>query len=871
MFHYPASPKATAILDRQTQRQVMEFASNGEDLLRQLTFSGFGSYEMNTVTEAGLQYIGAYNPSSVSNRVKQKMRLDPQIRLGLSASKAPTFTAPWMAECESRELKAIVEYTILERWMRTILHHGLRAVDFGYQVDEPLWMFGVETFSWHDDDGIEHTTDYTGYGLRALRDLHPDSLKFVLTAKTGNTVGIVQEQPSGLMDVVKDMIPIERLFHFTHGQEWGNPYGDGRLTWVYDPWYWCTVMYLFCNQYFERRAVPTAKVFMPPNTTVKDPETNVSARNPVQALAMQIQTQLKNMSVLAFESIFDPGSQGRLWDIEYLETDPRGEMFLRYIEHLQTMKLRGLLHPERISTQDAEVGSQAMAKTHKGTGNLMATSMLDDVELMMNAQVIPQWAKANSITERIRVRHCGIAEESETLFRDLLSKIVVAEQAVIEGKDLGVINGTVVGMIDAAKMLERLGIPMRDSAAYGLTDKMKATPTVAPEDQKVAASRERIDLAVITESPSAPAAATLEYDELMEMFDEWGDEVETRIAELTEPQVETLSTREKAAAAIMALLLLRSKKEDASGNVVPGDDSLKGLVYNKAMQLKPLPTIASNLPKLQAALKAQKDSGLRVTTAGNKALVAKFQRDMGSILGAKPLVAAVDQASGIKKGVAGMMNLGKDHFTHGASGGAWGIGANLRAILKGGYPGRVRGTTVDGEPVFRKRSAGILDVNVEGIAHNIENIALRAVRGAVELIRNAFGARRNLERVEGDRHLMALTDDVIAWHLHPTYTDLTLQAHLRAAYRAAMLQIAQANGMSYFVGRHPEEREEEDRSACRALDGKVATEAWWNARGEESGNASPMEMFGMGWGCRMLFFPVPEATLLKGGSPAVET
>ena len=357
----------------------------------------------------------------------------------------------------------------------------------------------------------------------------------------------------------------------------------------------------------------------------------------------------------------------------------------------------------------------------------------------------------------------------------------------------------------------------------------------------------------------------------MELFEEWGAEVEARISELTEPQEETLSTREKAAAALMALLLLRSKKEDADGATIAGDSSLVGLVYNKARQLKPLGTVAKNLPKLQTALKAQRDSGLRVTTTGNKGLVAKFQRDMGVILGEKPLVAAVDKASGVKKGVAGMMNLVKEHFTEGADGGAWGIGANLRAILKGGYPGRVRGKSKDGEPVFRRRSASILDVNVAGIAHNIENIALRAVRGAVELIRNAFGSRRNLERQDLDRQLFALVDDVIDWHLHPTYTDLTLKAHLRAAYRAAMLHIASSNGMSYFVGLHPEEREEDDRAVCRDLDGKVGQEAWWNARGEETGNASPMEMFGMGWGCRMLFWPVPEATLLKRGSPPVET
>ena len=52
------------------------------------------------------------------------------------------------------------------------------------------------------------------------------------------------------------------------------------------------------------------------------------------------------------------------YDAEYMLDDQRGAMFLIYIEHLEKMKLRGMLVPERVATQDNSTGSYGMAQAH---------------------------------------------------------------------------------------------------------------------------------------------------------------------------------------------------------------------------------------------------------------------------------------------------------------------------------------------------------------------------------------------------------------------------------------------------------------------------------------------------------------------------
>ena len=266
------------------------------------------------------------------------------------------------------------------------------------------------------------------------------------------------------------------------------------------------------------------------------------------------------------------------------------------------------------------------------------------------------------------------------------------------------------------------------------------------------------------------------------------------------------------------------------------------------------------------------------------------------LIGVKPLTAAISASAGIAEGVASLASLAKEHFVRGGDKGGWGIPQRVLDLIKPGYPiprpppGSPPGTLpppaeppIPGEAAFHKRSKKIVEINAAGILRNIENIVNRVIQGILETITNAFATLRlldnllepNGEVVDGLQPFKAqlgLYDDVAGWSLNRRNTDLTLEAHLRAGYRGAMLQLSEESGLSYFLGIHPPGAPKETgprggETLCGKLDGSIATAAWWNEKGEAGNAPMPIEMFGLGWGCRIYFYPIPEATIIREALP----
>jgi hypothetical protein len=389
---------------------------------------------LTTLTAAAL---GPYRPGQVGVGVKKRMRLDPQIALGLAAIKAPvmhvTREGGWWIEGGNEDVVAVVA-EVMRPLVRPLFRSCLHAVEFGHQAHEKVWE--------RRSVGPQRV-----YGYRKLKALEPGTFE-LYADEHGRYAGLRQPH----MDAP---IPPEKTFVMTLDKEWGNLYGRGRLDAAYEPWYWSSVVYLFANRYFERKADPVLRAYGPPEVRV-DPATGAE-EHALDSLNDTLASLRGSGSVALPDERDEHGN--RRWDVDYLLDDQRGEMFRSYLEHLDAKKLRALFVPERSLTQDGRVGSHAAARQYADTFLLMEAGLLADLVGQVNTHVIRPLIEVNfgpaALEEGVRLVTAGIRRENEEILADVLRLVIEAEKS----------SGVTAELIDRLKLLERLNVPVIETAA----------------------------------------------------------------------------------------------------------------------------------------------------------------------------------------------------------------------------------------------------------------------------------------------------------------------------------------------------------------------------------------------------------------------
>jgi len=381
-------------------------------------------------------YVGPYNPAQVGVEVKKRMRLDPQIALGLAAIKAPVMNVTreggWWIEGRDPDLVAVVA-ELARPLVRPLIRSALNAVEFGHQAHEKVWA-------------LRALNGATFYTYRKLKDLEPGTFE-LYADEHGRYAGLRQPHMAA-------PIPPEKTFVMTLNKEWGNLYGRGRLDAAYEPWYWSSIIYLFANRYFERKGDPAVKAHAPSEVR-PNPETGAEEHN-LDAIGRSLARLRSGGSISLPDERDEHGN--RRWDVEYLLDDQRGDMFKSYLEHLDAKKLRALFVPERALTQDGRVGSHAAARQYADTFLLMESGLLQDIVGQVNEFVIGPLVEMNfgpaARGEGVRLATTGIGRQNEELLADVLRLAVEAEKSGSKTAEL----------IDRIKLLEELNVPVKELA-----------------------------------------------------------------------------------------------------------------------------------------------------------------------------------------------------------------------------------------------------------------------------------------------------------------------------------------------------------------------------------------------------------------------
>jgi hypothetical protein len=298
-------------------------------------------------------WLGPYTPTRVPFWILKLMRDDPQLALGLLAFKSPFFGIEYRVEGGSPATRRFVEKTFHERpvfWR--VLSSILNAIDFGFQSHELLWE--LEDVTLESGPGFDGGFLPLAYVLRDVFDIDPERMAEIIVDEHGRLHAI---NVDGLTRV-----PAEKLLHVVHDMEWRNHYGRSTLKRAYQPWYWCNWLYAYLVRYMEGRADPPI-IGTAPNEYRYNPDVPKDQQVPTYCpdeLNSQI-VRLRSGSACTLP--FETDEKGNAkWKLEVLEDGGRVDQFLPAIEHLQALKLRALLMPEHVATQDNAVGSYASSR-----------------------------------------------------------------------------------------------------------------------------------------------------------------------------------------------------------------------------------------------------------------------------------------------------------------------------------------------------------------------------------------------------------------------------------------------------------------------------------------------------------------------------
>ncbi len=358
---------------------------------------------------------------------------DPQIKLGLAARHAPIIGIDWFVECDApsdstsdeelaKTIQAWMTDEIADRW-RTWTRMALLKEPFGR-------IGGVKRFE-VGEDGLYHVE---------LKDRDP-RITTPLVDENGDLAGAkFGDKELGL----------DYAFLFVNEERFGDKNGRSIFTRpTEDRWRWCEEIYKICNRYYERRADPPIKGRAPGE---KRRDADQVEYSPMDKMDDAIQAlRSGGHTVLSSEK----DAKGNfVYDAELMTDDQRGAMFLIYIQQLETMKLRGLLVPERTVTQDQSTGSYGMAETHADMFITMIETAAGDLVRDFNEQIVDQLVVANwgQDAPRAFIRTSPLRDDVKAFIRQIFQGLAQSYPQAI------------VAILNLLQICESMEIPLVEGA-----------------------------------------------------------------------------------------------------------------------------------------------------------------------------------------------------------------------------------------------------------------------------------------------------------------------------------------------------------------------------------------------------------------------
>jgi len=368
--------------------------------------------------------IGEYNPDRIPISTYEKMRLDPQIALGTALIELPILAQNYRIECSNPKIAAVVD-ACMRPIYKKLVKSMLRAVQFGFATGEKVWEKVKLRIDQEGDDG-KNATIYNRYTVvpKKIKFIHPKSVRIIREEKSEDIEYVTQTQD--YYDFKGKRVPkvhIKDMVWFALDDEYGNFFGSSRYKNIYQAWYWYQIVVQFMLRYLERRGAPAAVGKAPFGSTTKADGEKIANIDVILDAAYA----LVSNSAVAIPSQFDKNGN-ELWNLELIEDEQRGELFLEVLRYLNLLKLRGLFVPDKVGTAEG-ASTNATTEGHTDVHLLEEEALTQFIEDCLNTQVIPDIVQYNFPPSKIVP--CAIKIEKLNYSKRVLMKDVLIRMLMV--------------------------------------------------------------------------------------------------------------------------------------------------------------------------------------------------------------------------------------------------------------------------------------------------------------------------------------------------------------------------------------------------------------------------------------------------------
>jgi hypothetical protein len=393
--------------------------------------------------------IGEFRESPVSLDTLDLMRKHPMVKLGLVVRASPIMTALREArvECDDPKIAAFIKAVFVDRVMMDLAHSSIiPSYIFGVAPHEKVWTTEKIEVNYVDEMGNQkHAFSGNALIYKKIKFVHPMTLeRFLINAKTQDFEGFEQNPPEG--KTKPGVVDWWKAFVYTNKFLYGGFYGEAELEDVYAHWYYSEFFRALQADYLQYKAVPPIIGRAPPGTTTDaDGEEHDN-----MVMAGEILQRAYDSLVVVLPSVRDEKGNEE-WDYKELMLSERGDVYLKAVEDLDVMILRGLIVPERTVTQDrAAVGSYNQAAIHAERMIDMAKLEIDQFVAAINKWCIPSLVEDNFGAQAPRCE-VFVRSVSENLQQKLYNIVITILQ-----NDK---NDIFANMVNFVELLDFLNIP----------------------------------------------------------------------------------------------------------------------------------------------------------------------------------------------------------------------------------------------------------------------------------------------------------------------------------------------------------------------------------------------------------------------------
>ena len=377
--------------------------------------------------------LGDYRPDDdVSYNNVELMLQNGQVVFALNLKKAPVRTVfrnenSWEIVSKDKELAEKVEAN-LQQIFPTVIDEMLSNFEYGVAVGELRW--------WNrtlDQIGLEGKDTFTA--LRAIDFCYPATITRFNKTADNKFNGFRQQANmnnvlSGFVDVPRDQSLV-----LTYDKKFRNLWGRSYLRPVFIYWYWYEIIWRCFLRYLERQATPVVLAKAPQKSKVRlaNDETAEAFDH-----MMVVGADIAKSNVAVVPSDVDPETKQPLYEISYLTSEARTEIFTRALEVLGTQILRAGLLADRVATQESSVGSYNIASVHYIMTRLDDERILDHMLAQLDEFLIQKfgWYNVGPNAPSLHIRTEGLdIEEQQRLFQ-LLMKLADMKHPELERVDV---------------------------------------------------------------------------------------------------------------------------------------------------------------------------------------------------------------------------------------------------------------------------------------------------------------------------------------------------------------------------------------------------------------------------------------------------